>query len=74
MTTTTPVGYLYRDEYYCPGCIVEAATVGSTQDERDEPERSLNSLAFKSGSPHTITSGQLDEPAPLCETCRTEIR
>lgn len=88
MTTKAIVGYLYRDEYYCPGCIAWILDSGASQDTQDNPEAFLDELAAeqpvidrsREGSfsqrdfPHTITSGQLDEPAPLCETCRTEIR
>lgn len=92
MTTQTIVGYLYRDEYYCPACIVEAVSPGLPQWEQDEPERFLNADAHRIGYdrrgrhdllldqafsqrdfPHTITSGQLDEPA-RCDTCMEEIR
>lgn len=85
-TTKTIVGYLYRDEYYCPACIVEQIDPQSTQDARDQPERHLSAFAWmgcfdrtrpasfsQRDFPHTITSGQLDEPA-RCDTCRTEIR
>lgn len=85
-TIETIVGYLYRDEHYCRGCIVEAVASGSKRDERDEPERWLIELAAIWGHdrgcpasfsqhdfPHTITSGQLDEPV-RCDTCMEEIR
>lgn len=85
MTTKTIVGYLYRDEYYCPGCIV--SEVCPPWRNLDMPaESGLNNLAkiinlnrsrpasfSQRDFPHTITNGQLDEPA-RCDTCMEEIR
>lgn len=84
MTTKTIVGYLYRDEHHCPACIVGQAA--PYWPDREDAEGELDAIATLDGFdrsrpasfsqrdfPHTITSGQLDEPA-RCDTCRTEIR
>lgn len=86
MTTKAIVGYLYRDEYYCPGCIVWLFDPGANDDEQDIPEAYMDRLASACGFdrrcegtfsqrdfPHTITSAQLDEPV-RCDTCMEEIR
>jgi hypothetical protein len=86
-TTKTIVGYLYRGEYYCPACIVEAVDAASTQSQRGYPERWLDYLAAfgivdrarehsfsQHDFPHTITDDMLEPPRPVCDTCVTELR